>query len=293
MIITELQGGLGNQLFQYAMARALAEKHKAKLLINLVTFQEDVLRNYELSHFNIHESFIDGKQVLLVPRHSNFKKKFKLWVKSILLQKKCITLVTEQQFNFDKTMLNLPDNLYLRGYWQAEKYFKDIAPIIQKEFTLKKTLTEASQLVSSRIKASSKPSVSIHIRRGDYVTNPDVNATHGICSLDYYYMAVDYLQKKLGVLDLFIFSDDRDWVKAHLDFNHSMTFVDHNDAQTAYEDMYLMSLCQHNIIANSSFSWWGAWLNSNLNKIVIAPQKWFELSSIKADDICPESWVRL
>ena len=136
-------------------------------------------------------------------------------------------------------------------------------------------------------------SVAIHIRRGDYVTNPDANSLHGICPISYYKNVVKYLKSKFKNLDFFVFSDDPNWAKSNLSFIKYLNVVDHNDADHNYEDFRLMYSCNHFIIANSSFSWWAAWLGSSPDKIVIAPDQWFLTQEHDTRDIVPESWVRL
>jgi hypothetical protein len=135
--------------------------------------------------------------------------------------------------------------------------------------------------------------VSIHVRRGDYVSDAGTNRFHGTCSVDYYHDAVDRISGFAPASHFFVFSDGIDWAKENLRLRQPVTYVDFNDGEKNYEDLRLMSLCKHHIIANSSFSWWGAWLNPNPDKIVIAPKKWFNDPSINTDDLIPNSWLRL
>jgi hypothetical protein len=186
--------------------------------------------------------------------------------------------------------LNLPDNSYLSGLWQTEKYFKDCEEIIRTEFTFKQPLNKKNSELSETIRR--KNSVSIHIRRGDYIYNSEEYKIHGLCSIDYYKKAVECIANKAGELTLFIFSDDIEWVKNNLKFDFPIIFVD-NNVDDIHEDLRLMSLCKHNIIANSTFSWWGAWLNNNKEKIVIAPKKWFNEFEADTKDIYPDSWMRI
>ena len=158
------------------------------------------------------------------------------------------------------------------------------------QFTLKNEIHPKTQQYKQEIIATE--SVSLHVRHGDYVTNADTNSFHGVCSLDYYKNAVSKIKQEMP-LPFFIFSDDIIWAKENLDFIGNMTFIEYNGATPDHEEMYLMSLCQHNIIANSSFSWWGAWLNQNPNKIIIAPQNWFNDVSLDTKDLIPNEWIRL
>ncbi len=140
-----------------------------------------------------------------------------------------------------------------------------------------------------RIKETAN-TVSLHIRRGDYVSNPHTNSIHGTCSLQYYQQALQLIEQKYPKLNLFVFSDDPEWTQAHIQSSHPMVFVNHNGSETAHEDLHLMSLCQHNIIANSSFSWWAAWLNQYPDKIICYPDPWFRGGNLDTSDLCPDSW---
>ena len=135
-------------------------------------------------------------------------------------------------------------------------------------------------------------SVSIHIRRGDYVADPTMYTSHGTCDIDYYNRCVESLTEKVKDTSFFVFSDDPQWSRDSLKLQYPAIFVDHNDMEHGYEDMRLMSQCKHNIIANSSFSWWGAWLNNNENKIVLAPEKWFAKKTYIINDMIPVQWVK-
>lgn len=290
MIITELNGGLGNQMFQYAVARRLAKIHGTKLKIDISGFDAYRLRAYELSHFNIDVEFVNYADIALF-KASNCIKQSLLKLKNSFKPFKLME-VKEKYFHFDESILYLPDNVYLRGYWQSEKCFNDIENTIRSDFSLREKLTNESEEIANLIRRS-KVSVAIHIRRGDYVSNPTTNSMHGTCSLSYYQECVKELAEKFSDLQLFIFSDDPVWVKANLYYKYPTVFVSHNASERAYEDMHLMSLCEHNIIANSSFSWWGAWLNNNPDKIVFAPKKWFRKDEINTKDLIPDNWIRV
>lgn len=290
MIITKLSGGLGNQMFQYAVGQAIAKKNKAILKMDLSGYDNQTgvtQRKYELYLFNIPENFTtadDNKKIKGREPNNLFKKILnKLHVKY-----NSPNYIKEKHFNFDPKILKLKDNIYLDGYWQTEKYFKDIEDIIRSEFTLK---TEYSGLNPELIaKINNYNSVSMHIRRGDYVSSQSTNKFHGICSLDYYKKAIDLIAKKFPNPTIFIFSDDLKWCEENIKIKFPIIFVQGNKN---YEDLIMMSKCNHNIIANSSFSWWGAWLNNNPNKMVIAPQKWFNNPNINYSDIIPSTWIKI
>lgn len=289
MIVVELMGGLGNQLFQYAMARHLAKKLKVQLKLEISSFAHDEQREYELSRFNITANIVNKNDFILIKE----RKKLKYKIAKLFLGKRVLKVIKEpsdRPYTFDARVLNLSGDVFLSGYWQTEKYFKDIATIIRKEFSLKDELTEETKKIAELISASTN-SVSLHFRRGDYL-NPLAQVVVNTFTLDYYFDAIKSLEQKLGRLNLFIFSDEPEWTKENLKFDHSTTFVSHNSPQHAHEDMHLMSLCQHNIIANSSFSWWGAWLNNNPNKIVIAPKDWVAIDR-DTKDIYAENWIKI
>ena len=291
MIIVKLIGGLGNQMFQYATGRSLAVKHKTVLKLDLSflldrTPRENfTYRTYELDVFNIQGNIASPSEInRFVPNGINIfnyiKRKLKL-----------TKVITESHLNSYEDVLSAPDNSYLDGYWQSEKYFKDIRGIIRSDFSLKPEATSINQEFAKKI--SSCNSVSLHIRRGDYVSNTEINKFHGVLTLEYYLKSVIKIADCAENPHFFIFSDDHDWAKEHLNFGYPLTFITHNSVENSYEDLRLMSLCKHNIIANSSFSWWGAWLNENPAKIVVAPRKWFNDSSKNTNDLIPNSWIRI
>lgn len=294
MIIVYLTGGLGNQMFQYATARRLAEKHSTILKLDVNGFETYKLHRYSLHCFNIWEYLATRTEIqecLALPKLNKFEK-----VISRLGVKKIAPLVSpnvwkEKHFHFDPEILEAPNNIYLEGYWQSAKYFQDIRPILLREFSFKYPQDAKSQDINQTINNTN--SISIHIRRADYVTNSQTYQIHGACSLDYYQKCVNDITSKVEYPYFFIFSDDPSWAKENLNLSFPTVLVDHNDASKNYEDLRLMSQCKHNIIANSSFSWWAAWLNSNPDKIVYAPQRWFNDDSINYADVYCENWQKI
>lgn len=294
MIIVKLMGGLGNQMFQYAVARALSIKNNTNLLLD-VSFYENQIgvteRKFELDVFNIKAE---------IPAITEIKKIYKKYFEKSIRNKilfflnpdKAGLIYNDTSFNFDLCIYQAEyKNIYLNGYFQSEKYFKDIKDIIQRDFTLINTISNKSEQVLKKIKKLE--SVSIHLRRGDYVNDFKTNQVHGVCSLDYYENAINYINRNNKNICYFVFSDDIEWTKANLKIDGDVEFVDSNDPDKNYEDMFLMSQCKHNIIANSSFSWWGAWLNQNPDKIVIVPKKWFNDSNRNIQDLIPETWIKI
>ena len=292
MIIVRLNGGLGNQMFQYATGRTLAHRLDTQLKLDISQFQHNPDRNYNLGCFSIQEQFVSQQDLdrIQMPILMFFKNPFRLLRKKMSSEPPIIR-VMERYFHFDPEIQNLSDNIYLKGYWQSEKYFKEIEEIIRREFSIK--IPPDSDNKEFRDRISAVNSVSIHVRRGDYVTNPLTYQTHGVCDVDYYQKAIDETLKAIDKPHFFIFSDDQSWAKSNIILNAPMEYVTHNDSLKNYEDLRLMSTCKHHIIANSSFSWWGAWLNQNPDKIVIAPQKWFNDPTINTNDLIPSTWIRL
>ncbi|WP_081665845.1 alpha-1,2-fucosyltransferase [Pseudogulbenkiania ferrooxidans] len=290
MIVTRLCGGLGNQLFQYATARMLAKIHETKILLDLGWFEnipnKNTSRHYELDHYQLPveklvlESSIQ-KKMLEIP-----------FFNLIPIKRFGLKVYREKSYCFDKNFYNALDNSYLKGYWQSHLYFTDIRDILVKELQPVTPPSPMDVAIMDMIE-DSENSISIHVRRGDYVSLKSASNTHGTCSLDYYRKSINFFAEHVSDPHFFVFSDDINWCRENLRFPHKSTFVSHNNTATAFQDLRLMAHCKHNVIANSSFSWWGAWLNSNDQKIVIAPRNWFNQSSHDTKDLLPLSWVRL
>ncbi len=291
MTVVNILGGLGNQMFQYAFAYTYSIKKESVVKLDIGSFKTYDLREYELSLFNV------SLEIASVKEAKNLKyKKENLFQKIVRkIRKKSLptsnNYYNELHFNFDKKVYDAKGDIYFEGYWQSEKYFLEYRGELIKEFTLKEKLHIQSQIYQKEI--AKTESVSLHIRRGDYVSNSHTNSVHGTCTLDYYRNAVLAIKEKIKNVHFFSFSDDLDWAKEHLNFMNNITFIELGNDIPDHEEMYLMSLCKHNIIANSSFSWWGAWLNQNPKKMVIAPQKWFNDTSIDTSDLIPKGWIRL
>lgn len=293
MIIVRLIGGLGNQLFQYAVARHLAEIHKTELKIDISGFETYKLHKYSLLPFNIQENFASPEEVAALKWHKQGIAEYV--VRRVLRRtpKPALTYIREKKkFHFDPDILKLPDGIYLEGSWQSEKYFVDIAGIIRREFTVNMSPKGRDKKLSEEMKLCD--SISLHIRRGDYVTNPGTNRIHGTCDLDYYRCCVERLASKVKHPHFFIFSDDPGWVRDNLKLPYPITFVDHNKADKNYEDLRLISKCKHHIIANSTFSWWGAWLGAHPGKMVYAPKHWVAATDVyDAREIVPDKWNKI
>jgi len=287
LIIVKIIGGLGNQLFQYSYAKSLQQKgYKVKIDIS-------AFKSYKL-----HGGYFLDRYLIDIERATVSDLSLYKVLNIITKLKRKIgfannNLIEEDTFFFSNKLLLPKDDSYIQGYFQSEKYFIAIRKEIVKDFTIKGCLTNYTKLIERQIQGEDN-AISLHVRRGDYISNKSAAAVHGSCSINYYQNAIKMLNSKFNNNKYFIFSDDIKWCKENLKINGAI-YVDNIDKKTPYEDVYLMSLCNHNIIANSSFSWWGGWLNSNLGKIVVAPIKWFENEKMNSDtfDLIPSKWVRM
>ena len=284
MIIIKLNGGLGNQLFQYSLGKKLSIKNKDVFKLDLSDFTVDNPRSYSLGYFNIIENFASDEDI-------NKIKKSGVWKLVDKLKPYCKrSAIKYKGYDFDQNILKLSGDFYLDGYWQSEKYFQDIEKIIKEEITLKESLPSKYTELIDKIKNSD--SVSVHIRRGDYLSGK-ISKIYAMCPIEYYYKAIEKITGHYPNPHFFIFSDDINWVKQNFNIPYPKIFVSGDNEIKNYEELILMSLCKHNIIANSSFSWWGAWLNKNADKIVISPDKWFNDKIGNAKDLIPKNWIKL
>jgi hypothetical protein len=288
VIITRISGGLGNQMFQYAMAKAMAKKNGDNFKLDISFYPQQALRKYELNLFNIEENIAtEGDSKELRGREGLL---FKIKNKFGIHTKRPLTYIKEKiewLSIFQKDTCDLKGDIYLDGFWQHENYFKDIKSEISKEFTLKQQISNEAKEYLSDIQKSQ--SISLHVRRGDYVQNIHTNRIHGTCDLEYYNKSIEHINNKINSPIFFIFSDDMSWCQENFNFLDNKVFVD--DTQTAFDDLELMQNCKHNIIANSTFSWWGAWLNKNENKIVVSPKFWAS-SNLNITLSCKE-WIKI
>lgn len=292
MIAVRLIGGLGNQMFQYALGRELSISHNVPLRLDVGDFS-----NYALHQGFELDRIFKGQMELVTARnlHDILGWRSYRHMRRLLLRPSMHWLhgqrfIVEPHFHYWEGVQNLRPPFYLSGYWQSERYFSRNATIIRDDFTFTKPLLGRNSDLAQEIRE--KQSISLHIRRGDYVSNPQTLATHGVCSLEYYRLAVAYMAERIAEPWFYVFSDDPDWVRANLTVDYPMVFVDNNRGSDSFNDMHLMSLCQHHIIANSSFSWWGAWLNPSESKMVIAPERWFA-KPMDTRDLIPLQWLRL
>lgn len=290
MIVVRLMGGLGNQMFQYAAGRRLAHVSGVPLKLDLSWFRSAARatpRSYGLHPFAIAEAFASDAELARIAAPA--KRLAGLIARFTPLY---LPYLKEKHFHFDPGLLKPRRNAYLDGYWQSEKYFSDIRDIIASELTVREPAQGMNRELAELMADPELTSVSLHVRRGDYVSSPKVSSLHGSCSPQYYAKAMELIACRVPRPHFYVFSDDPQWAGDNLPTSHPCTFVRHNGPEHAHEDMRLMTLCRHHIIANSTFSWWGAWLCRNADKIVIAPRQWFAQAGFDASDVAPESWTR-
>lgn len=292
MVIVQLAGGLGNQLFQYAAGRALAYHNQVPLFLDLTSFERDPKRQYRLDHFDIRARVASQSDMdrVLGWGAKGIPTRMRQWLhpNAPYFER---TVFAEQYHPYDPNFWKAPKTVYLEGYWQTERYFAHIRELLQSELVVLHTPDKQNRTMLERI--AQVESVGVHVRRGDYVSDFEVKRVHGVCPLSYYSNAIDVMARRLPNPHFFIFSDDMDWSIANLNVEYPCTYVAHNTAEQDYEDLRLMSRCKHLIIANSSFSWWGAWLSTHPSKIIIAPSKWFNQSDRNTRDVVPTSWLTL
>jgi hypothetical protein len=280
MIVMQLQGGLGNQMFQYACGRAVALRTGKKLILDLSHYlNKSQQRQYYLHYMNIQARTVQSMDEL------------KMLANAMGIMK--IGIFKEAQFHFDPRVLALKDDVILAdGYWQSEKYFYDVAENIRTDFTPRLgSISEEGLHMGGEMQNAM--SVAVHVRHGDYITNPTFAKVHGVLSMDYYIKAISVIRSIYQDVHCYIFSDDIKWCRNAFKYVSNMSIIEHTSVTNDHEDLWLMSQCKHNIIANSSYSWWGAWLNNHPEKIIVAPQYWFADAPHNTMDLLPSKWIRL
>lgn len=292
MVVTRISDGLGNQLFQYAAGLALATRLQTTLSLDASLLAKDPFRCFGLHHFNVRGHIINRLQKMLIrvsttPRLLSVRSVIRCW-----LPKSGYHYFRDRESGYDSIFETLQGNVYLDGYWQSEKYFAGIAETLRQDFTFKNLANDQNRQVMLRI-ASAPAAVCVHVRRGDYLSNPSYRAKYHFCGLGYYQRAMQVMRTQVENPSYFVFSDDPDWAKVHLPMEGSTEYITFNVGQQDYDDLRLMIACRHFIIANSTFSWWGAWLCAGTDKIVIAPRQWFATERGKTDDLIPNSWILL
>jgi hypothetical protein len=301
MVTVAIGGGVGNQMFQYAAGRALSLRQGSALRLDPLELLDPMGRPGAAKRHYILDKYFAGDFPLI-----GLAKPFQAvpipYVPAVLgkmygpvfAKLGRFKLVRDPKtYGFEPSVIDLKGNVYLHGGWISERYFKDYAPAVRKDFAFKRRLVGAAAEMAQRI--GSAKAVALHVRRGDRVWGAIPSSLHVVVSQEYYDRALDYITKKAGKdITIFIFSDEVEWCRANLKFSYPHVFMAEGHTPFADdEDMHLMSLCQHFILPNSTFSWWGAWLSENPGKIVVAPKEMFHNNSFSDLDAFPPEWVRV
>jgi hypothetical protein len=304
MIISRLTGGLGNQMFQYAAGLALAERRRTVLKLDVGWFRDypehEAHNRYALSCLNVTEQFataeeidrVRGVKLTRAERWAARAARALHFYQFASRHAGPANLHYPERFGFYPDFFEQPNDTYLHGMWQSEQFFASVADLVRMQFTFRYPQPPAVAAMAARI-AGSGPSAAVHFRRGDYVRNPAFNREIGVLPPDYYIRAVSLLRQRHPGVTLYIFSDDIDAVEGQFHPDAPHVFVRATQTWNSHDNLRLMSLCDHAIISNSTFSWWAAWLNPSPSKVVIAPEPWFAESSHETADVVPGAWVRL
>jgi len=286
MIITHIKGGLGNQMFQYACGYVLAQKTNQSHVLDITQYNTDkneTKRDFELHEFNISSRIAEQEDLYRVRGKKDSLLNLVNTLNSFLLNRKYIDFPIQKYLGCE--------DIYLDGYFQSERFFFKYRKDLLSEFSLKEELKTIEYKKIEKKIQKDKNSVSIHIRRGDYITNQSANKYHGTLNLDYYKNGINKI--KVENKNVYVFSDEIDWVKENFKFLPKSSFFISQYNLSSGQEIMLMSLCKNNIVANSSFSWWGAWLNKQEGKKVIAPRRWTLGDARVNNDIIPETWIKL
>ena len=285
MIYSRLLGGLGNQLFQYAAGRALSLRRGTGLVLDMrAASRAPAHFRPALHHFAIEH--VSGKSL---PPDKTQPLAYAFWRYGGGRP----TFLRERGLGFNRAVFDAPDETYLHGYFQSEKYFADAIGTIRSDLRIV-TPPDRENLAALEEIGAARMAISLHVRRGDYVNDTKGNRTHGTCDEAYYRAALDAVERRAGSgMTVFVFSDDPDWARSNLNLDRDLRVFDHNGPEQHYEDLRLMAACRHNVIANSTFSWWGGWLNPDPEKIVAAPARWFADPKVSNPDIRPDGWIAI
>ncbi len=296
-ILIKLQGGLGNQLFQYALGLNLQKKFNIPVLFDLEDYdkasnrpgfaQRDIFLNALGLSFEKSENPVFS----LYSYPFSIKNIIKYQLKKALGSPAFVWIRENDFHKIPEVVEKYP--VYLDGYWQSEEYFIENADVIKNKLKYSGTLDYKNERLRKEIR--NKESVSVHIRRGDYVSNPANNQKYGTCSFAYYSKAIDVIKGRMHDPCFYFFSDDPLWVRDRFQNEKNAVYIDWNQDTESWKDLVLMSSCRHHIMANSTFSWWGAWLGEQERTIILAPQQWFADQSFndRRKNIVPDRWTRM
>jgi hypothetical protein len=288
MIVVRIHGGLGNQMFQYALGRHLSLTTGQSLRLETGMHNPSHLGKFDLDKFHIVGSIAYGSESSLFwrPAARVLPRLARLFgISREALRIYCQT----NSMDVDEEVLRITRSAYLVGAWQNERYFVGSASVIRRDFTLKEPPDAANRARLAEIGGSE--SVAVHVRRGDYARDAKTAAEYGVCDLSYYQRACARILASVASPRFFVFSDEPAWCRKNLSFIPDLTVVDNNSPERRHEDLRLMAACKHFIIANSSFSWWGAWLGANPNRIVVAPNRWSVSNWFDVRSLLPDAWT--
>jgi hypothetical protein len=295
MIIVKIFGGLGNQLFQYAAARALSLRSGTTLKMDIgdSLIRDDHNRIYGLQHFNIKADLASPEEIdhLLGKPWVRKATKYLQNKTGLALHPTWWNQTYMYHQNYDRALMKpVKNDVYLNGYWQDENFFKDYRQVILEELQVRYEPDTVNRQIMQKM--ASVNAVSLHVRRGDALSHPVSVKIYKLPSEEYYRKAIAHIAAKVKNPHFFVFSDDIPWCRENLSTGFPTEFVDHNGDTKNYEDIRLMSHCRHHITANSTFSWWGAWLNPAEDKVVTSPAEWFQLPKMNRNNIVPANWTR-
>lgn len=294
-VVVQFKGGLGNQLFQYALGRHLALRLEAELIFdcslleNRVAISNFTFRSFDLANFTVIGRVATSKDIPLYPKDVSLRSLFAHIWQTLKLLGKGFKYVREDRFQFNSAVFNrISSKIYVSGYWQSYHYFDAIASILKNEIRLQGPVPKAVYDMQNEI--ISTTSVGLHIRRGDFLHV----SLHQAINADYLPKAIAYISQIIKKPYFFIFSDDIIWCRSNIKLNFPVVFVDeHLSGPNGIYHFHLMTQCKHFITANSTFSWWAAWLSDQCSdKIVITPNHWFS-DSRSIEDLIPPGWIRL
>tara|TARA_Y100001970_G_C14058152_1_gene762714 strand:+ start:47 stop:952 length:906 start_codon:yes stop_codon:yes gene_type:complete len=296
VIIVNLKGGLGNQMFQYALGYTLSKNKKVPLYFDLRLMEEEkikpsprnVPRNFDLDIFGINKDLVSKKDLIKTIQFPN-NYRLRKYI-SIILDNLNLFIFYEKKRVFNERIFNNNfKNIYLDGLWQSEKYFKDFRDEILKIYNFEK-IKKKEKNINFLKKIDISKSVCLNVRRTDFINNPE----HNVVNINYYKNAFINFKNILGDnLKIYVFSDDLEWCKKNLKFNN-IEFVEHDYAGYKFYDyLYLMSSFKNFIIPNSSFGWWACWLSKYKDKVIMTPERWSGLIDESLIDIVPPEWIRV
>lgn len=282
--VVVLRGGLGNQMFQYAAGRCVEERTGAPLLLDATLISAEAIRSYALDQLGIAAEMTDDTSVDPYPIACDSD-----LLAQYVRSKYGVAVLAESGHEFNDELSGVRAGSVLYGYWQSERYFEEIGDAIRAELT-PESLGPAATEALSLIEASPAP-VAVHVRRGDYAADPQKRSDHGLMGVDYYYAASEAVANRVVNPEFFVFSDDPEWCASDLRLAGPMKIVSGDTTQI--DDLGLMARCSHFVIANSSYSWWGAWLGDRPGSVIVTPAKWFDGLALDSSDMTPDRWLRI